>query len=62
MSYFRGSSHPRDRTWVSYLLHCQAGSLALAPPEKPGRATGETNVCYSSALVLYFSLRITVPL
>ena len=34
----RGSSPPRDQTHVSYLclLHCQAGSLPLAPPGKQG--------------------------
>ena len=31
----RGSSRPRDRTYVSCLLHWQAGSLPLAPPGKP---------------------------
>ena len=31
---FRGSSQPRDRTRI---LHCQADSLQLAPPGKPGR-------------------------
>ena len=32
----RGSSRPRDRTWVSYMsLHWQAGSLPLVPPGKP---------------------------
>ena len=32
----RGSSRPRDQTHVSYisLLHWQAGSLPLAPPQK----------------------------
>ena len=30
----RGSSQPRDRTHISYLLHWQAGSLPLAPPGK----------------------------
>ena len=30
----RGSSQPRDRTHVSYLLHWQAGSLPLEPPGK----------------------------
>ena len=31
----RGSSQPRDRTHVSCLLHWQARSLPLVPPEKP---------------------------
>ena len=30
-----GSSWPKDRTWVSYLLNWQAGSLPLALPGKP---------------------------
>ena len=41
MSYFRGSCHPRDRTCASYLLHRQAGSLALAPAEKPAMLQGK---------------------
>ena len=33
----RGSSRLRDQTHMSlHLLHCQAGSLPLAPPGKPG--------------------------
>ena len=31
----RGSSWPRDRTCLLYLLHWQAGSLPLSPPGKP---------------------------
>ena len=31
----RGSSRPRDRTYVSCLLHWQAGSLPQGPPGKP---------------------------
>ena len=31
----RGSSQPRDRTYVSCLLHWQAVSLRLVPPGKP---------------------------
>ena len=35
MPFFRGSSQPRDQTWVClHLLHGQAGSLPLAPPGK----------------------------
>ena len=30
----RGSSRPRDQTGVSYLLHCQVGSLPLVPAGK----------------------------
>ena len=33
----RGSSWPRDWTWVSYVMHWQVGSLLLAPPGKPPR-------------------------
>ena len=32
ISYFRGSSGPRDQINISYLLYRQAGSLPLAPP------------------------------
>ena len=37
ISYSRGSSQPRDRTYVSclHLLHGQADSLPLEPPGKP---------------------------
>ena len=35
MPFSRGSSQPRDWTWVSRLLHWQVGSLLLAPPGKP---------------------------
>ena len=35
MSSSRRSSRPRDRTWVSCLLHWQSGSLPLVPPRKP---------------------------
>ena len=35
MLFSRGSSWPRDWTCVSCLLHRQAGSLSLAPPEMP---------------------------
>ena len=36
VSYFNGSSPPRDQTLVSLcLLHWQAGSLPLSPPGKP---------------------------
>ena len=31
----RGSSRPKDRTCISCLLHWQAGSLPLRPPQKP---------------------------
>ena len=31
----KGSSQPRDQTYVSCLQHRQAGSLPLAPPGKP---------------------------
>ena len=31
----RGSSWPRDRTRISYVLHWQVDSLPLAPPEEP---------------------------
>ena len=35
MPFFRGSSQPKDQTWVSlHLLHGQTGSLPLAPPAK----------------------------
>ena len=34
MTSSRGSSRPRDRTWVSCFLHWQTGSLSLAPPGK----------------------------
>ena len=38
MSYSWVSSQPRDRTHVTVcLLYWQAGSLPLAPPEKPTR-------------------------
>ena len=33
----RGSSRPRDLTFVSCVLHLQAGSLLLAPPGKASR-------------------------
>ena len=32
ISYFKGSSGPRDQINISYLLYRQAGSLPLAPP------------------------------
>ena len=36
MSSSRGSSQPKDQTYISLsLLHCQADSLQLAPPGKP---------------------------
>ena len=35
VSSSRGSSPSRDWTWVSYLVHWQAGSLPLAPHGKP---------------------------
>ena len=31
----KGSSQPRDQTWVSCLLHWVVGSLPLVPPWKP---------------------------
>ena len=31
----RGSFQPRDRTFISCILHLQVGSLPLAPPGKP---------------------------
>ena len=34
VTFFRGSSLPKDRTRVSHLLHWQAASLPLAPPGK----------------------------
>ena len=34
ISLSRGSSQPRDWTFISSLLHSQAGSLPLAPPGK----------------------------
>ena len=40
MSSSRGSSHPRDRTRISYIsLHWQAGSLPLAPSLPKGLTT-----------------------
>ena len=35
ISSSRGSSQPRDRTWVSCLLHWQAYSSQLVPPGEP---------------------------
>ena len=34
MTFSRGSSWPRDRTYILHLLHWQMGSLPLAPPRK----------------------------
>ena len=36
----RGSFQPRDRTFISCLLHLQVGSLPLAPPGKPPKLLG----------------------
>ena len=46
----RGSSPPRDRTYVSCLLHWQVGSLPLAPPGKPmeSEAQGEKSTLRNS--------------
>ena len=33
ISFFKGSSQPRDQTWVS---HIQADALPFEPPGKPG--------------------------
>ena len=40
MPFCRGSSQPRAWTYVSCLLHWQAGSLLLAPPGKPLTSSG----------------------
>ena len=46
----RGSSPPRDRTYVSCLLHWQVGSLPLVPPGKPmeSEAQGEQSTLRNS--------------
>ena len=35
IAFSRGSSRPRDRIHISYLLHWQLDSLSLVPPGKP---------------------------
>ena len=49
------SSWPRDRTWVSYLLHCQVASLPLAPLGKPIRVYMYVNIYICS---LYSLLKV----
>ena len=39
----KGSSRPRDRTWVRCHLLWQAGSLPLVPPGKPKVGRGNPN-------------------
>ena len=42
ISSSRGSSQPRDQTWVFCLLHWQAGSLSLVPPGKLAAAAAKS--------------------
>ena len=42
VSSSRGSSQPRDQTWVFCLLHWQAGSLSLVPPGKLAAAAAKS--------------------
>ena len=53
----RGSSRPRDQTWVSYIyLHWQAGSLPLAPAGKPTWTWAKSILClpqYSPGFFFY---------
>ena len=51
----RGSSPPRDWTPVSYLLlHWQAGSLPLAPAEKPKSTILQFKKCFVIAKTGFF--------
>ena len=62
----RGSSWPRDRTCLLYLLHRQAGSLPLSPPGKPSNQDihSEINIEREKQLVRWYipkKCRINCP-
>ena len=65
--FSRGSFQTKNQTWVSCLLHCQVGSLSLAPPGKPLYMITNTEncTCNSDFLVLsesYSAIYVSIGL